>query len=354
MEQRPETAIICTIGPSSDSLEMLEKMFLSGMSVARLNMSHGDKEMHLAVIKKLRKLEAKYNQKIFIALDTKGPETRIFCNSDISIEEGDLIKIYTSDSQKTDSISVNLKSLSFVSVGDKISLDDCKLSLKVQSVNSNEIVAISLNNHVLKSEKRIYFPSLSDEIVFLSDEDKNDIEFAVLHNLDFVFLSFVECPQNIMDVREIIKGTGIKIFSKIESEVAMRNLNVIANLSDGLMVARGDLMNDVGVSNLFSHQKRIAKFSKYLPVIMATEMLESMVKSKIPMRSEVSDIGNAVTDKCCAVMLSAESAIGNHPNHCVDIMRKICLDAEKYISEENDQEENNHINLKKPNMFKNK
>ena len=335
MEKRSETFIICTIGPSSSSLEIIEEMFLKGASVIRLNMSHGNKSDHEKVIDRVRAIEKKYNQKIFIALDTKGPETRISCKTSLNVKINDLIELYTLNDykfvgQEKLAIGINVPCLDFVKVGDKINIDDSKLTLMISEIQPGKIIAKSEGSHILETGKRIHFPRKSKKSIFLTEEDKIDLDFALKKKLDALFLSFVETKEDLFEIREYLGESEICLFSKIESNTALNNLNEIVKYTDGLMIARGDLMNDVGVEKLFSAQKLISSFGERIPVIMATEMLQSMVSSSIPYRAEISDIGNAVLDGCCAVMLSAESAIGKHPGQCVDTLRKISIDAEEY------------------------
>lgn len=348
MERNPQTHIICTIGPSSNTLEVIEEMFLKGMTVVRINASHGSLKDHQEVIKNVRKVEEKYNQKIVIALDTKGPENRIICKEQLVLKKDDIIDIYTLDSKQASKNlkyckASNIDSFDSIQVGDKVIVDDSKLILTVISIEFKKIAAKALNSHILKPGKRICFTNNKNGRIFLSEEDKIDIKFALENKLDALFLSFVETVKDIIQVRELIKESRILIFPKIESRAAIENLNQIVEYSDGIMIARGDLMNDIGIDNLFSAQKYLSSYSKHLPVIMATEILQSMITSATPNRSEISDIGNAVLDGCGAVMLSGESAVGKNPALCVDVLRRVCIDSEKYMKEKN--------NFKRIHMF---
>lgn len=344
MKERPQTKIICTLGPASESFETIEQLFLNGMSIVRLNMSHGTHKTHLKAIENIRKIEEKYNFKIFIALDTQGPEFRICCSEPLHIKEGDGIKIVfqknlnkynnkNAGAQNKHLVGVNVNTFDGLYAGSIINLDDSKLFLKIEHVHDDCLETTALDEHLLKNQKRIHFQSFSSNRTFLSSQDMLDVDFAVNNSLDAIFVSFVESSNDVIEIRKLIVDKTIQIIPKIESKKAICNIEEILGVSDGIMIARGDLMNDVGAAKLFSSQKQLVQLAKSKPIIMATEMLQSMVDSKTPLRSEISDIGNAILDGCSGIMLSSETAVGKHPALCVNTMRMISIDAEKYLNQ---------------------
>lgn len=327
---KPSTKIICTIGPASSSLEMIQNLFLSGMSIVRLNMSHGTRASQAKIIENVRIVEKKYNTRIFIALDTRGPESRIFCGHPVDVKEGDIFKIWTNTKNKAHPVTTNIHSFKGIVEGSLAVVDDSKLNMRIDKVEDDCITVTSLGSHILKNEKRIHFKMNrnSSERSFVSDLDREDLKFANEYKLDAIFVSFVESLDDLIEIKKFIDDPTVQVISKIESKKGFENLSRIEECSDGIMVARGDLMNDVGFESLFSYQKKITGNTKK-PVIMATEMLQSMSNSKVPFRAEISDIGNAVLDGCSAVMLSSETATGMYPDEAVDTMRQICIDAER-------------------------
>lgn len=339
MKKRSSTKIICTLGPATHTFESIERLLLSGMSIARLNMSHGTREEHLSRINTIRQVERKHKTKIFIAIDTCGPELRIYSKETQSVNENDNITIvplenYFKHLKGNEAvIGVNLDTFESVNKNGLISLDDSKLFLEIKHLEDKLIQATALGSHNLRTGKRIKFEEIESKRVFLNKKDKEDLAFASLHRLDAIFVSFVESSKDIMDIRKIVIDNTIQVIAKVESKKGCDNIEEIEAVSDGIMIARGDLMNDVLFNNLFSTQKQLCRKIKLKPVIMATEMLQSMTHAKIPVRAEVSDVGNAVLDKCSATMLSSETAIGKYPDLSVDTMRLICIDAEKFMSE---------------------
>lgn len=334
MNKRSKTKIICTIGPASESIEMIEKLFLNGMAIARINMSHGTTESHLEVIRNIRSVEEKHNTKIFIAMDTRGPELRVSCVPQL-IDKDESIVLIPFDASCTPEIQrvfgINIDSLEGVECDSIVRLDDSKLTLKVEVSDKKHIQAIALNNHFLENGKRIHFESKPKGRIFSDRRDAEELEGIAESPIDAIFVSFVEASDDLKKIRKIINNKTIQLVAKIESKKAVDNIEEILSASDGIMIARGDLMNDVGFENLFSHQKKLIQKNGGKPVIMATEMLESMIDATVPLRAEVSDIGNAIFDGCSGIMLSSETAIGKHPEQCVDVMRKVAIDAERCV-----------------------
>lgn len=249
---------------------------------------------------------------MFVAIDTRGPEFRIKIGAQMDIKADDLIEIspYQIKSNSIKHIQVANMELERLSLNEEISFDDNKLVAEIIEIKQESLVFKAKNDHILVNNKRIHFPKKYKTGTFLNDKDKSDILWALENEIDMIFLSYVESKQNLIDIRSLISEKTVKIISKIEFMDSFNNINEIISASDGIMVARGDLFND--------------------PVIMATEMLGTIIYSPIPLRSEISDIGNAVLDNCYAVMLSGETANGKYPDQSVDIMRRVCNDAEKF------------------------
>lgn len=302
------------------------------MSIARINLSHSTQKEISLIVKNIRSVEKEAGHRILIALDTRGNELRISCKEKKDVLDGDYIKIVKStqfdEEENVHKIGVNLKSFEFVKTGTKITFDDNKLSGEVIQSEDAFLMVKALNSHQLEDNKRVYFPDLP-ECSSMQGQDCEDIRFGILEGINMVFLSFVEGKSQLTECRKLIKDKPVQIISKIESLRGFKAIEDIFSFSDGIMIARGDLLNDVGVDCMFSIQKMLVYACKSKPMIMATEMLSSMVNRRFPTRSEISDIGNAVMDGCSAVMLSEETANGKYPLESIDVMRRVCIDAEK-------------------------
>ncbi|MDI4567721.1 MAG: pyruvate kinase [Mycoplasma sp.] len=342
MHIKKKTKLITTIGPISKSKEMIEKLFLAGMTTVRLNFSHGDTSQHISVVKNTREISDKYNFPISIMLDTKGPEIRIGKIKDEGqlIEKNQIITIYTSNDDYQNKICLdNQLTMSYdlskdVKIGNKILVDDGKLQLEVLEVEKHKIITKALNAHFTKSNKRVNVPGIKLSLEFLSKQDEKDINFAIDHNLDFIAASFVNSKEDIKQIRDILNKKNnrhIQIISKIESQYAIDHLDEIIHASDGVMVARGDLGLEIPYYEVPIIQKRIIRKCRELGkmVIVATQMLDSMEKSPQPTRAEVTDVYLAVELGSDAVMLSGESAIGLYPIEAVKVMAQIAIRAEQ-------------------------
>nr|AGE96435.1 pyruvate kinase [Encephalitozoon cuniculi] len=328
------TKIVCTIGPRTSSREKIKELIDAGMSIARLNFSHGSREAHLEVIRNIRDSRSGAGRHVSIALDTRGPEVRLRTPEmkDIKVEGGEVLRFSLLSSEKDIWIpGVDLKSLG---VDNRVFIDDGAIELRVVNVEEDGFECEVLNSGMIKSNKSMNFPGTDIGDRALGDEDKNDIAFGLENGIDMVFASFVSCRADVEEIRRLV-GSKVPVVSKIESCLGMRNLKEIALCSDGVMIARGDLGVEIGLENMFSAQKRILYEVKRegRPVICATQMMESMTLKNAPNRSEISDVGNAVLDGCDCVMLSAESAVGMFPVETVKFMRSICADAERYDME---------------------
>lgn len=336
MKDLSKTKIICTIGPETSSKEALGKLMNCGMSIARVNFSHGDIESHLNIFNNIKYVRHKHKRFVGIAMDTRGPELRTIMKNDMLVKNGDTIKFVSNINNEISETSlynivINLKNNNFLNIGDEFYIDDTKLKLKVLSLEKEIFTAEAQNTHLIKPNKRISFPNHKIPMEFLTLKDKQEIEIAVNNGADIVFVSFVEDTAQIKQIREIINDNSVQVIAKIETKRGLEQAKNILEIADGIMIARGDLATNVGIESLFSAQKSLTILDSQKILIMATEMMSSMISNNTPTRSEISDVGNAVLDGCDCVMLSAETAAGSYPYLCTDIMRQICLDAEKLI-----------------------
>lgn len=334
-----KTKIICSIGPATESEETLAKLAKEGMNVVRLNFSHGNYEEYKERKELVEKVRKTTGYHIGLLYDTKGPDFRTLEmeNDGVELIEGKKIRIVKENVLgNSERISVNYKNvLDKLEKGDTVLFDDGLMMVKVISREKDGVTCEIVNGGILSSRKGVATPGVSLDVPFLSEQDKKDIEFACDNDGDFLALSFVTCANDIEDVRKILKAkkrTDMKIISKVESKTAIDNLDEIIAVSDGIMVARGDLGVEMPMQELPILQKlmiqKCREQGKFC--IVATEMLASMYTSSRPTRAEVSDIANAVLDGCDAVMLSGETTIGKHPVEAVRYMSDICKQAEEY------------------------
>lgn len=342
-----KTKIICSIGPASCNYEVMREMVLSGMNVARINFSHATIEERENVLDTVAKVNRDLGTHVAIIYDTKGPDFRtgVMAEGGIRLEEGNTIRIVKNDVLGTEeSFTVNYKDvLKSIHVGDIVLLEDGLMKLEVIDKEKDDLVCKILAGGLLKSKKGINVPGVNLNIEFLSAEDINDIIYACDHDGDFLALSFVNSKDNILAVRKILKehNSDMKIISKIESGLALDNLDEIIEYSDGVMVARGDLGVEIPCEQIPIVQKEIIKKCREQgkTCIVATEMLASMYTSSRPTRAEVTDIANAVLDGCDAVMLSGETTVGKYPIDAVRYMARICENTEQHIDYDLDRRE---------------
>ncbi len=331
-----KTKLVGTIGPASDNKEVLKSLVENGLNVIRLNMSHGSYEEQLEKINIIREINQESGSNVSILLDTKGPEVRTGEFEDGTIlEKGQSVKIVVDEViGNTERFTVSYKDLhKDLSAGDIILLDDGYVSVQVKEISGSDIIANVLNTGRMKSRRGVNVPGVTLNFEFMSAKDKADIEWACDNDLDFLAASFV---RNANDLKEIIdvlakKGnTHLQIISKIESQDGVENIDEIIDLSDGIMVARGDLGVEVPAEDVPVIQKMIIEKCNKLGkmVVTATQMLESMQDNPRPTRAEVSDVFNAVMDGTDAVMLSGESASGQYPVESVKMQAKIAQKAE--------------------------
>ena len=351
-----KTKIICTLGPSSDTEEVLTKMIQAGMNVARLNFSHGTHEEHLQKMNTVKKVRDKLHVPLPIMLDTKGPEFRIgtFKDGKITLHAGDEFTFTTEDIEGDDKrVSVSFKGIcEQMNAGDKILLNNGLIIFEVIKVNKPDVLCKTVVGGVLSNRKSMFFPDKELDMVYLSEQDKSDLKFGVEQGIDFVACSFVSKAQDVIDVRNYLRECGdvndeIDIIAKIENRSGVNNLESIMKACQGIMVARGDLGVEVPYEELPSIQKQIIRMCRIngKRSITATEMLESMIHQPRPTRAEISDVANAVYDGSSAIMLSGETAAGEFPVEAVQAMARIAKQAEantQYIAYTEDSQY--HIN----------
>lgn len=333
-----KTKIVCTLGPASDTKEVISKMYDAGMNVCRLNFSHGTHEEHAAKIAMIKEIREERKIPLPIMLDTKGPEFRtgVYKDGKITLKEGDEF-IFTSDDVLGDEkkVSVSYKEIAEVmKPGDKILLNNGLMSFEVTKIDGNDVYTKVLAGGETSNHKSMFFPDKELKLNFLSEQDKSDLLFGIEQGVDFVALSFVSTAKDVKDVRNFLDANGgkdIDIIAKIENRTGVNNLKEIIAVSDGIMVARGDLGVEIPFEELPDIQKGIISECRRegKRVITATEMLESMIHQPRPTRAEISDVANAVYDGTSAVMLSGETAAGEYPVEAVGTMAKIAEQAEK-------------------------
>ncbi|MBQ6113164.1 MAG: pyruvate kinase [Synergistaceae bacterium] len=330
--------IVCTIGPASDNYETLKSMAEAGMNVARLNFSHGDYEGHEKKLKLIRRVERAVKKPIAALLDTKGPEIRTghMTGGEINLVQGSKIILSSCDEPfegTPEKIWVNYKLLAQeVTKGQSIYIDDGALNLEVESVQGDEVSCKVIVGGPLRNTKGINLPGADITLPALSEKDKQDIAWGIQHGMEYLAVSFVKTRQDIIEVRKLIHsyGSGMKVLAKIETRQAVDNISEIVDVVDGVMVARGDLGVEIATEDVPLVQKKIIEMCRVRgkTVIVATQMLDSMIRNPRPTRAEASDVSNAVLDGTDAVMLSGETASGNYPVQAVATMRRIVDKAE--------------------------
>ncbi len=332
-----KTKIVCTIGPASRSEKVIEEMLKSGMNVARINFSHGTHEEHKKTIETFRKVRDKLELPAAVMLDTKGPEIRLglFKNGKITLNEGDKFCLTTKDVEGDEKcVSITYKELpSQLPVGNKILIDDGRISLKVIRITESDIECETLIGGEISDHKGVNIPNVHLDYPYLSEKDKEDLVFGVKMDVDFIAASFVRSKEDVIAIRNFLDyhgGYNIKIISKIENIEGVENFEEILEYSDGIMVARGDMGVEIEFEKLPGLQKKFIRecYSQGKMIITATQMLESMIHSQTPTRAEITDVANAVFDGTSGIMLSGETAIGEHPAHVVKTMAKIAEQAE--------------------------
>ena len=328
-----KTKILATIGPSSEKITKIEKLISSGVDAFRINCSHTNESQFKNYIANIRKVEKKLKKPIWILIDLQGPKLRIGeIENNIPLKKGQKI-LFVNNKKSSKPIEIPLpeeKVFKSVRVNHPIFIDDGKIKLKVLKVSKNIIETKVISEGVLKSKKGINLPETVLKNSALTLADKKNVKKAMELGVDWIALSFIQSPEDIKDLRRICKKS-VSIMAKIEKPTALNHINKITELADGLMIARGDLGVELPIQDVPSWQKRIIREARIQgkPVVVSTQMLESMITSKTPTRAEVSDVATAVFEGSDAVMLSAESAIGDNPELAVKMMDKIAHSVEK-------------------------
>ncbi|CBH16548.1 pyruvate kinase 1, putative [Trypanosoma brucei gambiense DAL972] len=332
--------IVCTIGPSTQSVEALKNLMKSGMSVARMNFSHGSHEYHQTTINNVRAAAAELGLHIGIALDTKGPEIRtgLFKDGEVSFAPGDIVCVTTDPAYEKvgtkEKFYIDYPQLTkAVPVGGSIYVDDGVMTLRVVSKEDDRTLKCHVNNHHRLTDRRgINLPGCEVDLPAVSEKDRKDLEFGVAQGVDMIFASFIRTAEQVREVRAALgeKGKDILIISKIENHQGVQNIDSIIEASNGIMVARGDLGVEIPAEKVCVAQMCIISKCNVVgkPVICATQMLESMTSNPRPTRAEVSDVANAVLNGADCVMLSGETAKGKYPNEVVQYMARICVEAQ--------------------------
>ena len=335
-----KTKIICSVGPACNNVEVMEQLVRKGMNCARINLSHAKQEDIKETIEVVRKVRRKTGVPVAIMYDTKGPEfiTLDFEKEEgVHLETGQKIKIVKNQVLgNKGQFSVNHpEALDLIEVGNHVLVDNALLDLEVIEKGKDYVKVVALNDGDIKSHKTLNVPGVDLKLKFISDQDREDITFAAKHSCDYLALSFVNCRKDVLEALEIIDKAGgdARVISKIESQTGIDNIDEIIAVSDGIMVARGDLGVEVPMEQLPVLQKEIIRKCREQGkfAIVATEMLASMYNNPRPTRAEVSDIANAVIDGTDCVMLSGETTVGKYPVQAVDHMARICEYVESTI-----------------------
>jgi pyruvate kinase len=335
-----KTKIVCTIGPASESVETLEKLIEAGMNVARLNFSHGDHEEHGQRIINIRQAAENVGKTVAILLDTKGPEIRTqqVENGEVELVAGEELVVSMEEVLGTkEKISVTYPGLiDDVTIGSSLLLDDGLIGLEVIEKREKELVTKVLNSGTLKNKKGVNVPNVSVKLPGITDKDAQDIMFGIEQGVDFIAASFVRRASDVLEIRGLLErndSTAIQIIPKIENQEGVDNIDEILEVSDGLMVARGDLGVEIPAEDVPLVQKELIRLCNTLgkPVITATQMLDSMQRNPRPTRAEASDVANAIFDGTDAIMLSGETAAGKYPVEAVNTMNAIAKKTESAL-----------------------
>ena len=332
------TKIICTIGPSTESFLSIKKLHEAGMNVARLNMSHSNHKNAKEIIDRIKKLNQSIETPVGILLDTQGPEIRTGDTSQVvNLEPGQLVSFTIRDEVDVETTSIRVhydELIQSVNVGTLISLDNGLLNFKVLKKSKNELECKVLDGGKLGSKRHVNLPGIRINLPSVTEKDKRDIAFGLKEDVDFIALSFVRNASDIDDLKKVLKNKlkKVKIISKIEDREGLSNIEEICEVSDSVMVARGDLGIETDLANLPNIQRKImSNCAKYgVRSIVATHLLESMIDNPTPTRAEVTDVANAIYEGADAVMLSGETTIGKYPIESVKFISRIAKQTEKY------------------------
>ncbi len=335
-----KTKIICTLGPSTDNNNVLRDLILAGMDVARFNFSHANHEEHLGRLKKIEKLRKELNIPVATLLDTKGPEIRIGTFKDdmkIQLKEDQTFTLTSREVEGNESIvSISYPNLIYdIEIGATILIDDGLIEMTVIDVTATDIICKVKNSGIISNKKGVNVPGIHLSMPFISDKDREDILFGIQHNYDFIAASFVRTAEDIKEIRKMLNkhNSQTKIIAKIENYQGVENIDEIIDISDGIMIARGDMGVEIPYEEVPVLQKMIIKkvYNAGKQVITATQMLDSMIKNPRPTRAETTDVANAIYDGTSAIMLSGETAAGAYPVDALKTMVKITIRTEADI-----------------------
>ena len=335
-----KTKIICTLGPASESEEVIRELMLAGMNVARLNFSHGTHEEQRGKLERVKRVREELGLPVALLLDTKGPEIRTgeFEKGKVELKKGQTFVLTTEDVLGNEGkVSITYKNLvKDVQEGDSILIDDGLIGLKVVKVTEKEIICSVENGGTVSNKKGINVPGVELKMPFISKKDKDDILFAVKEGFDYIAASFTRTADDILEIRRILEENNcnfIKIIAKVENDQGIKNVDEILRVADGIMIARGDMGVEIPLEEVPSIQKKLIRkaFETGKPIITATQMLDSMMKNPRPTRAETSDVANAIYQGTSAIMLSGETASGQYPVEALKTMVKIALRTEADI-----------------------
>lgn len=336
------TKIVGTLGPASNDVEIIKELITAGLDAARINFSHGTYESHAEIIGKLKEAREALNAPVSLMIDTKGPEIRIkmFKNNEkVFIKQGNPFTLTTRDIEGDETIvAITYADLpKDIEVGGRILIDDGLIELSIKRITDTDIECIAVNSGFLSSRKGINVPDVYVNLPSLTEKDVEDIKFGIVNGFDYVAASFVRSANDVLAIREVLEANGgahINVIAKIESRDGVNNLDSILEVSDGIMVARGDLGVEIPPEEVPLVQKLLIKKANLMgkPVITATQMLESMVNNPRPTRAEANDVANAIFDGSDAIMLSGETASGKYPVESVKMMARIAVKAEESIN----------------------
>ncbi len=334
------TKIICTIGPATASYEALEQMHAAGMNVVRLNMSHATHEDAEQIIRWVRTINRKVNNPLAVLLDTQGPEIRTgVVEHPMELTQGQVVSLTVRDEIDVEHTSIHVSYddlVTSVGVGDRISVDNGLINFEVLEKDGPTLTCRVVDGGMLGSRKHVNLPGVRVNLPAITEKDVRDINFGVAHDIDFIALSFVRSPDDIAALRHLLgpKADKIGVIAKIEDREGVSNMDRIADVSDGVMVARGDLGIETNIAELPNVQRRIVRTCAVhgRRSIVATHLLESMITNPIPTRAEVTDVANAIYEGVDAIMLSGETSIGKHPVRCVAQLDAIARASERLPS----------------------
>ena len=338
-----KTKIVATIGPASWDEATLRELFAAGVNVCRLNFSHGDYKSHKQTMDRIKKVREEMNLPIALMLDTKGPEIRTvtFKGGEATLQEGASFALYVEEREGDEAgVAITYGELyKDVAPGQMILMDDGLLALEVEAIEGTTIHTKVLNGGLIKDHKGINVPGASIQLPALTEKDVADIRFGIEEGVDFIAASFIRKKDDLLAIRDVLEsygGEGVKVIAKIENKEGIENMDAIASFADGIMVARGDMGVEIETERVPLVQKQLLEraIDEGIPVITATQMLDSMMRNPRPTRAEVGDVANAIIDGTSAVMLSGETAGGKYPLEAVKTMAKVCAVTEAALDYE--------------------